>query len=188
MTQNVVTYTVEVATDNPDGKLLPYLTANVQFQTGYHEDVVVVPNAALRWSPRPEAVAVADTSGSPDAPGRGGRGDGRGGGRRNGGGGGGNGANGGPTTRRAGSGEDTSRGTLYVQEGDLVRPVPVRLGLVDTDKGVTEILSPNLTEGTNVISGEQRAEAAAAGPVSPFMPQFSGRGGGGGGGGRRGGF
>ena len=32
MTQNVVTYTVEVITDNSDGRLLPYLTANVQFE------------------------------------------------------------------------------------------------------------------------------------------------------------
>src|SRR5579863_8436831 len=34
MNQNVVTYTVEVNTDNPDGRLLPYLTASVQFLTG----------------------------------------------------------------------------------------------------------------------------------------------------------
>ena len=32
MTQNVVTYTVVVETDNSDGRLLPYLTANVQFE------------------------------------------------------------------------------------------------------------------------------------------------------------
>ncbi len=32
MTQNVVTYTIEVITDNSDGRLLPYLTANVQFE------------------------------------------------------------------------------------------------------------------------------------------------------------
>jgi HlyD family secretion protein len=31
MTQNVVTYTVEIITDNSDGRLLPYLTANVKF-------------------------------------------------------------------------------------------------------------------------------------------------------------
>ncbi len=31
MTQNVVTYTVVVSFDNADGKLLPYMTANVQF-------------------------------------------------------------------------------------------------------------------------------------------------------------
>jgi HlyD family secretion protein len=31
MTQNIVTYTVVVTTDNPDGKLMPYLTAHVEF-------------------------------------------------------------------------------------------------------------------------------------------------------------
>ena len=51
MTQNVVTYTVEVNTDNSSGKLLPYLTANVQFETGRKEKVLMVPNAALRWTP-----------------------------------------------------------------------------------------------------------------------------------------
>ena len=35
MTQNVVTYTVEVITDNSDGKLMPYLTANVKFLSGH---------------------------------------------------------------------------------------------------------------------------------------------------------
>ena len=34
MSQNVVTYTVEVNCDNSDGKLLPYLTTNLQFETG----------------------------------------------------------------------------------------------------------------------------------------------------------
>src|SRR5437870_2788359 len=46
MTQNVVIYTVEVTTDNPDGQLLPYLTANVRFVTGSRHSVFVVPNAA----------------------------------------------------------------------------------------------------------------------------------------------
>ena len=32
MTQNVVTYTVEIITDNSNGRLLPYLTANVEFE------------------------------------------------------------------------------------------------------------------------------------------------------------
>ena len=49
MTQNVVTYTVEVSTDNTSGKLLPYLTANVKFIVGDRRHVLVVPNAACRW-------------------------------------------------------------------------------------------------------------------------------------------
>lgn len=51
MSQNVVTYVVEVTTENKGSKLLPYLTANAQFQIANRKDVLVVPNAALHWSP-----------------------------------------------------------------------------------------------------------------------------------------
>jgi HlyD family secretion protein len=51
MTQNVVTYTVEVTTDNSSGRLLPYLTANAKFEVQHDRDVFLVPNAALRWTP-----------------------------------------------------------------------------------------------------------------------------------------
>ena len=51
MTQNVVTYTVVVTTDNSDGLLLPYLTANVHFEVETRPQVLLVPNVALRWSP-----------------------------------------------------------------------------------------------------------------------------------------
>ncbi len=48
MTQNVVTYTVVVTTENKDMKLLPYMTASLKFEIERHEDVLKVPNAALR--------------------------------------------------------------------------------------------------------------------------------------------
>lgn len=52
MSSNVVTYTVEVATENPEGVLLPYLTANVEFILGRSApDALLVPPAALRWQP-----------------------------------------------------------------------------------------------------------------------------------------
>jgi len=51
MTQNVVTYTVVVTTDNSGGKLLPYLTANVHFEVDRRLDVLSVPSAALQWTP-----------------------------------------------------------------------------------------------------------------------------------------
>lgn len=54
MNQSVVTYTVVVDTDNSDGVLLPYLTADVEFQVDEHKDVLTVPNTALRWRPSPE--------------------------------------------------------------------------------------------------------------------------------------
>ncbi len=52
MTQNVVTYTVVVTTDNSNGKLMPYLTANVQFEVDQRSNVLLAPNAALRWKPQ----------------------------------------------------------------------------------------------------------------------------------------
>src|SRR5437763_15999252 len=51
MTNNVVTYTVEVLTDNSNGKLLPYLTANLQFEVDRRRKVLTVSNEALRWKP-----------------------------------------------------------------------------------------------------------------------------------------
>jgi HlyD family secretion protein len=52
MSSNVVTYTVEVATENPDSLLLPYLTANVKFILAESPtDALLVPTAALRWRP-----------------------------------------------------------------------------------------------------------------------------------------
>jgi HlyD family secretion protein len=57
MTQNVVTYTVVVTTENKDLRLKPYMTANVNFEIEHHDNVLKVPNAALRWKPRPQQIA-----------------------------------------------------------------------------------------------------------------------------------
>ena len=56
MSQNVVTYVVEVETDNSDGTLLPYLTANVKFILARRQSVLAVPNAAFRFAPDPAMV------------------------------------------------------------------------------------------------------------------------------------
>jgi HlyD family secretion protein len=50
-TNNVVNYTAVVAVENPDGKLLPGMTATVKFVTGAADDVLSVPNTALRFRP-----------------------------------------------------------------------------------------------------------------------------------------
>jgi HlyD family secretion protein len=57
MTQDVVYYTVVVDVDNRARKLLPYLTANVQFQVAKRPNVLRVRNTALRWKPTPDLVA-----------------------------------------------------------------------------------------------------------------------------------
>ncbi|TRW17074.1 efflux RND transporter periplasmic adaptor subunit [Glacieibacterium frigidum] len=49
--QNVVTYTVIVGVANPDGALLPGMTANASFLISNFENAVLLPNAALSWKP-----------------------------------------------------------------------------------------------------------------------------------------
>ena len=41
----------------PRRQLLPYLTANLQFEIDQRHGVLLVPNAALRWQPRREQIA-----------------------------------------------------------------------------------------------------------------------------------
>jgi HlyD family secretion protein len=54
---NVVNYTAVVGVKNTTGKLLPGMTATVQFLTGDAENVLVVPNAALRVRASPAMLA-----------------------------------------------------------------------------------------------------------------------------------
>jgi HlyD family secretion protein len=49
--QNVVTYTVIVKAANPDGALLPGMTANANFVVSERNNVLLVPNAALSFKP-----------------------------------------------------------------------------------------------------------------------------------------
>jgi HlyD family secretion protein len=130
LTQNVVTYTVVVPTDNPNGKLLPYLTANVQFEVGRRDDVLLVPNTALRWRPQPQWI-VPDArertpSGSQESGGREGR-------------------LGGKTPQRQ------QRDRVWVQDGRFVRPIAVRIGL--SDGAMTEIVAGEVKEGMEIIVG-----------------------------------
>jgi HlyD family secretion protein len=75
--QNVVTYTVVVAVDNPRGRLLPGMTANVRLVIAEKPSVLKIPNAALRF--RPAGVEAGDVTPRPAAggPRAGGAGDGR---------------------------------------------------------------------------------------------------------------
>ena len=52
--QNVVTYTVIIEASNDDRKLFPGMTANVQIEVAKKDDVLRVPNDALRFKPRVE--------------------------------------------------------------------------------------------------------------------------------------
>lgn len=49
--QNVVTYTVVVEAPNPDGALLPGMTADARFQVATRRNVLLLPNGALGFRP-----------------------------------------------------------------------------------------------------------------------------------------
>ena len=76
--QNVVTYTVVINASNPDRRLLPGMTTNIDLVTGTQQNVLRVDNQAVRFRP-PEELVVAVDNGA--APARGGPGGGPGGGR-----------------------------------------------------------------------------------------------------------
>jgi len=67
---NVVTYTGIVSIENPNMELLPGMTASVRIETDAHADVLLAPNAALRWRPAGTtaagpAVWMVDSEGKP---------------------------------------------------------------------------------------------------------------------------
>ena len=158
VTQNVVTYTVEVTTDNADGRLLPYLTANAKFIVHRRDDVLLVPNAAVRWSPKPGQIAP-EPGGHPVLPAAD---------RVN--------PPNGPSDGDVEKG--LARGGVWSPEGNLVKAIPVLLG--PTDGSVTEIQSEKIGEGMLVVIGERhRRTSGHQTTASPFTPQFSTKGGGG---------
>jgi HlyD family secretion protein len=166
MTQNVVTYTVEIVTDNSNGRLLPYLTANVQFELNRRNNVFLVPNAALRWKPALDQVApefreALSRSGEGKEKTKEGRRSAAG--------------------KAAAPDELSGRSDLWLPEGDSVRPLAVRVGL--SDGTLTEVVGEELADGLMVVTGVQQQASAKTDTSNPFTPSFS-RGGGTAGGGR----
>jgi len=161
MTQNVVTYTVEVDTDNSSEKLLPYLTANVQFEVRKDPDVLLVPNAALRWYPQPTDVAP-DVRAMLEAESGASNGDSAAASK--------NGATSAPAdsvkeTHRRRKADQEKTGTIWIKDGIYVRPVTVNVGPTDTFS--TEISSPDLKEGAVVVVGEVHQDDASQ-TTNPF--------------------
>jgi HlyD family secretion protein len=147
MTQNVVTYTVVVATDNSQGRLLPYLTANLKFEVSERKDALLVPNAALRYRP-PIAQVAPDVR---DDYAKSLRKKDRG--------------------SKSGEKDRGDRATVWVEDGGFVRPVKVRIGL--NDGGLTEVVEGDLTEGMSVVIGDA-PQGGAEGTANPFTPQMFG--------------
>lgn len=153
MTNNVVTYIVELSTDNPDEVLLPYLTANVRFEVYRNSQALVVPNAALRWVPPAENISP--TNPAPSAS------DSPAGHRRAA-------TNPAASTQPAAESELRSA-TLWVKDGTFVRPIEVMAGNTDTIR--TEVFGDNLREGMEIVTGIIDPNQQGSSSASPFIPQ-----------------
>lgn len=74
--QNVVTYTVVIEAKNPNGRLLPGMTANVEITADKREGVLRIAEAAIRFRPPangPEVIETSETETRQRGPGGGGQ-------------------------------------------------------------------------------------------------------------------
>jgi HlyD family secretion protein len=149
--QNVVTYNVRVSLTNPEQILLPGMTAYVNIAVDNRKEVLLVPNAALRFKPA-DAKMPTEAAKATAAPGEAARPNGApaGGGK--------------PGRKR-----DTASGTVYIIDGGELKPVSIQLGI--TDNRNTEVVSGDLKPGDKVIAGEN-ATATTGKPSSVGMRMF----------------
>jgi HlyD family secretion protein len=195
--ENVVAYTVVVSVRNEELKLLPGMTATVDFIVERVENVLKVPNAALRFRPnqamlaeiqeRRQAMreqggaspgATGDSAGASEGrPGRGGEGGGfadlseeeRAALRERFQQGGGAGGTGGAGGFGGGGGSQL----YYVDADGLLQVARVQVGV--TDGQYTEVTGRSLEVGMQVIAGVVVSSAGQA-PANPFQQQQENRG------------
>jgi HlyD family secretion protein len=130
----------------------------VQFELDRRSDVLLVSNAALRWTPSVEQIAPqlrenfenpADRKKTPERSPRPTSGPGR------------------------GPDDMTSRGVVWIAEGAYVRPLRLRVGL--TDGTMTEVEGEGLTEGLGIITGLQTQVETHTDASNPFLPRLPSR-------------
>jgi HlyD family secretion protein len=161
--QNVVSYTTMIDVPNPEMRLKPGMTATVTIQIAGSENVLRVPNSALRF--RPAAGAWGSGVGDPGSGVSGIQGSalidraaatsGRGG------------------APRAVSNVDRSIGRVWTIRNGALEPVRIRMGV--SDGAMTAVVEGDLKEGDQVVTGiAEQGTATAQGSTSPLLP-FGGR-------------
>jgi HlyD family secretion protein len=154
---NVVNYTAVVAVANPDGKLLPGMTATVKFLIGSANDALSVPNAALRFKPAIAGNATGGASTGTRVRVR-------------------NVSAAGTPKARADSAAVAVRDSTvsmlwYLDSAKTLKPVRVHTGLSDGSR--TQVTGNGIKEGMQIIVGASTgtATAPAASAKNPLQPQ-----------------
>lgn len=165
---NVVTYTVIIEATNPEGKLMPGLTASVSIVTQEVKEVLTIASKALRFEPTQEAMEaylegikqqpdkdfqtqngqkLPKTDGIPVQ-----------------------------TTSNPATEEktmDKNKKTVWIKEGTFIHPVTVKTGM--TDGTITEV-QEGLKAGSEVVTSMEIADNSttttneSTSGSSPFMP------------------
>ena len=168
--QNVVTYNVVIDVDNPEQKLKPGMTTNLTFTIDERNNVLKVPNSALRFMPQDTTVQGTGSGGNGNRQGR----------RQPGA----NGSN--PQSAQSGNGGDVqfARATDPVLAGQTRsiwvlgqdgQPQRRRLKIGLTDGASTEVVEGNLVEGEMVITGQTLSSASkSANTNQASAPGFGG--------------
>jgi HlyD family secretion protein len=173
--QNVVNYTVIIEAPNPDLKLMPGMTATITVLVDRRDNVLKLPNLALRFQPPASELAALRESIQRDttrfkgmdsakvaemrsrwrvqqgqrSQGAGGEGsafEGRG---------------------RTGNGGSSNHARIWILDANKkLKPIPVRLGL--SDGTYSEILDSPLKEGDEVVVGVISDESSRAQQTNPF--------------------
>jgi HlyD family secretion protein len=140
----VVSYTAVLAVDNAQLTLRPGMTATAEIVTMQRQGVLLVPNAALRFTPTAAGAAKGSGGGVTSVlvqrrPGRGGA-----------------------STREVSIGRG-SRQTVYVLTAEG-QPRATQVTIGDSDGSRTEVTGAGLQAGAKVITGQLSAAAAKAAP------------------------
>ena len=157
--QNVVTYDAVIDVDNDDLRLRPGMTATTTIVYAQRDDVLAIPNAAMRFKPPAEVASAIASAASPAGPAASlsvtaAGGEGPGGGR--------------PRGRRTpGEGKDSPERTIYLLRGGRPEAVVVKTGL--SDGTATEIASGDVAEGDLVITEANASGKAASSGAAPRM-------------------
>lgn len=165
--QNVVSYTVVVDAENPDGILLPGMTATADFILSEIENALLVPGAALRIKPTEAMQAAARRYFEERAKEGGAGGKERTGAERPG--------NAGerPSRPAGGNGFELPPGTgrLWLDDGQGgVRPMMVKLGATDGNRTQVIPLRGELAEGTRVVTAVAGSNSSGGGQNNRFRP------------------
>jgi HlyD family secretion protein len=147
--QNVVTYDTVIEFSNPEMKLFPGMTAYVTIPVAQAQNVLEVPNAALRFKPDVPADQLSALYAKSGVQ---------------------------PPKNQRGSQAQSNTAVVWKLAGKDMQPVQIRTGITDhSNTEVAQVMAGSLNQGDNLVLGSEtaaggnKAATAAPGMSAPGM-------------------